>query len=248
MSLLAYVLRLADGNLVLAQRLGEWVGHAPALEEDLGLANIALDHLGRARYLLDYAGRLEGRGRDEDALAFQRSEAEFSNYRMAEQPNGDFAHTIVRQVLMDALHLELFERLQHGSDACLAGIAAKAVKESRYHFRYSAGWLMRLGNGTPESRRRTECALGAMWPLTREFFDADHVDEDMHRAGIAPALAVVQAAWSERIGAALAQAKLPVPAAPIYSWYGKRGEHSEHLGRLLTELQSMYRAHDGTSW
>ncbi|HEV7714740.1 MAG TPA: 1,2-phenylacetyl-CoA epoxidase subunit PaaC, partial [Steroidobacteraceae bacterium] len=153
---LRYVLRLADTSLVLGQRLGEWVGHSPALEEDLGLANIALDLIGQARLLLTYAGELEGRGRTEDDLALSRDGSDFVNLALVEQPNGDFARTVVRQLLVDAFQLELYEALQASSDPRLAEIAAKAIKETRYHFRYSASWVVRLGDGTEESHRRTQ--------------------------------------------------------------------------------------------
>jgi len=158
-SLLRYLLRLGDTSLVLGQRLGEWIGHAPALEEDLGLANLALDLVGQARLLLSYAAEIEGKGRDEDALAFFRDAPEFMNLTLAEQPNGDFAQTIVRQVLLDAWQLELYEELSKSVDTRLAAIAAKAVKESRYHYRFSSGWLVRLGDGTEESHRRAQDAV-----------------------------------------------------------------------------------------
>jgi ring-1,2-phenylacetyl-CoA epoxidase subunit PaaC len=243
-----YVLRLADTSLILAQRLGEWIGHAPALEEDLGLANTALDLLGQARLLLSYAGELEGQGRDEDALAFQRTQSEFCNMQLAEQPNGDFGYTIVRQVLIDAYQLELYERLITSNDSRLAEIAAKAIKETRYHFRYSAGWLVRLGDGTSESHERVQTALNALWPLTRELFDADEIDTAMHAEAVAPDLAEVQRAWSARIASVLNEATLQQPPQTPFIWYGKRGQHSEHLGHLLTELQYMQRTYPGATW
>jgi ring-1,2-phenylacetyl-CoA epoxidase subunit PaaC len=243
-----YLQRLADTSLVLAQRLGEWVGHAPAIEEDLGLANTALDLLGQARLLLSYAAELEGRGRDEDALAFLREEADFLNLTLAEQPNGDFGDTIVRQFLVDAWQVEMFERLQQSTDPRLAEIAAKAVKETRYHVRYSAGWLVRLGDGTDESHARVRAALERLWPYTRELFDADELDREMTAAGIAPDLAQLRAAWLQRVDATLAEATLARPADVPYAWYGKQGRHSEHLGHLLAELQYMQRAHPGARW
>jgi len=247
-SRLRYVLRLGDASLVLAQRLGEWIGHAPALEEDLGLANTALDLLGQARMLLAYAGEIEGKGRSEDDLAFLRGEREFLNPTLVEQPNGDFGQSIVRQLLVDAWQLELYERLAHSSDARLAAIAAKAVKETRYHFRYSAGWVVRLGDGTPESHERVQRALELLWPYTRELFDADEVDAEMARELAAPQLADVQDAWNARIDAVLAEATLPRPAERPFSWYGKRGEHGEHLGHVLAEMQYLHRAHPGATW
>jgi ring-1,2-phenylacetyl-CoA epoxidase subunit PaaC len=243
-----YVLRLGDTSLVLGQRLGEWVGHAPALEEDLGLANFALDLIGQARLLLTYAGELEGRGRDEDALAFLRDAPEFANLTLAEQPNGDFGQTIVRQFLVDGFQLEVFERLTRSSDARLAAIAAQALKETRYHARYSASWLVRLGDGTPDSHARARAALERLWPFTRELFDPDELDTEMAQAGIAPDLAEVELAWSARVDAVLAEATLRRPAATPYGWYGKRGAHGEHLGFLLAEMQYLQRAYPGASW
>lgn len=243
-----YVLRLADTALVLGQRLGEWVGHGPALEEELALANLALDALGQARLLLTYAGELEGRGRDEDALAYLREPHEFLNLALAEQPNGDFAHTIVRQWLIDTWQLEVYGALGASADSRLAAIAAKALKETRYHHRFSRGWLERLGDGTAESRARTERALASLWRYTAELFAADEVDECMCAAGIAPALATLEPGWSARIDADLAQATLARPAAVAYPWHGKRGLHTEHLGHMLTEMQYLQRAHPGASW
>jgi ring-1,2-phenylacetyl-CoA epoxidase subunit PaaC len=242
------VLRLGDASLVLAQRLGECVGRAPALEEELGLANTALDLLGQARLLLTYAGEIEGKGRTEDDLAFLRGEREFLNPTLAEQPNGDFAHTLLRQLLIDAWQLELYERLARSSDARLAEIAAKAVKETRYHLRYSASWVVRLGDGTEESHARAQAALDELWPFTRELFDADELDLTLERAGIAPDLAEVRAAWNARIDAVLAEATLRRPADRPFTWYGKRGEHGEHLGYLLAEMQHMQRTYPGATW
>lgn len=246
--LMRYVLRIGDLSLVLGQRLGEWVGHAPALEEDLGLANVALDLIGQARLLLAYAAELEGRGRDEDDVAFLREEREYLNPTLAEQPNGDFGQTIVRQVLLDAYQFELYVRLANGADERLAGIAAKALKETRYHLRYSSDWLVRLGDGTAESRARVQGALERLWPFTIELFEPDDLDREMSDCGIAPALAEMRGAWSSRIDALLAQATLERPGDRPYRWFGKRGEHSEHLGYLLAEMQHLPRAHPGARW
>ena len=243
-----YVLRLGDTSLILAQRLGEWIGHAPAIEEDLGLANISLDLLGQARMLLSYAGELEGRGRSEDDLAYLREESEFLNATLVEQPNGDFGQTIVRQFLIDAWQLELYERLQESEDPRLAEIAAKAVKETRYHLRYSAGWLVRLGDGTTESHERTQTALGRLWPLTGELFAADDVDREVAQAGIGPAPESLLPGWSARVAAVLSDSCLVEPPVTPFGWHGKRGQHGEHLGHLLAEMQSLHRAHPGANW
>jgi ring-1,2-phenylacetyl-CoA epoxidase subunit PaaC len=246
--LFRYVLRLGDLSLVLGQRLGEWVGHAPALEEDLGLANIALDLIGQARLLLTYAGEVEGRGRDEDALAYLREHGEYLNAILAEQPNGDFGRTIVRQVLIDAFQLELYERMAASTDERLAAIAAKSVKEVRYHLRYSSGWLVRLGDGTEESHARVQSALDSLWPYTVELFAEDELDRMMADQGVAPRLGDVHAAWSARIGEILAQATLHRPKDRPHSWHGKRGQHSEHLGYILAEMQHLQRAYPGARW
>jgi ring-1,2-phenylacetyl-CoA epoxidase subunit PaaC len=243
-----YVLRLADTSLVLAQRLGEWVGHAPALEEELALANLALDLIGQARLLLTYAGELEGRGRDEDQLAFLRGPTEFLNLTLAEQPNGDFGQTIVRLWLIDTWQLCLYERLAASADSRLAAIAAKSLKETRYHQRFSSGWLVRLGDGTAESRLRMQRALDELWRFTAELFAADEVDEQMHAAGLAPALTELAAEWSARVDAELRAATLRRPAAQPYPWHGKRGVHTEHLGYLLAEMQYLPRSHPGARW
>jgi len=243
-----YVLRLADTSLVLAQRLGEWVGHAPALEEELGLANVALDLLGQARLLFAYAGELEARGRSEDDLAFSRDQGDFLNLALAEQPNGDFGATIVRQVLLDGFQLVLYESLEHSRDARLAAIAAKSLKETRYHFRYSGGWLIRLGDGTPESHRRVQAALDDLWRFTGELFAADEIDAAMAAARIAPVLGDLHPGWVARIDEVLSEATLTRPADVAYRWHGKRGEHSEHLGYLLAEMQFLYRAYPGARW
>jgi ring-1,2-phenylacetyl-CoA epoxidase subunit PaaC len=243
-----YLLRLADTSLVLGQRLGEWVGHAPALEEDLGLANLSLDLIGQARLLLTYAGELEGKGRDEDQLAFLRDGTDFFNVTLAEQPNGDFAHTIVRQLLLDAWQLELYEELQHSSDERLAAIASKALKETRYHFRYSAGWVVRLGDGTAESKTRVQAAFDELWRFTGELFTPDEIDAAMVAQKVAPDLATLKPRWQARITEVLSEATLERPADTAYPWHGKSGKHTEHLGYLLAEMQFLQRAYPGAQW
>lgn len=243
-----YLLRLGDTSLVLGQRLAEWVGHSPALEEDLGLANLSLDLIGQARLLLSYAGELEGRGRAEDALAFLRDAPAFLNVALAEQPNGDFGRTIVRQVLLDAWQLEMYEGLSGSSDVRLASIAAKAIKETRYHFRFSVGWLVRLGDGTEESHRRVQDALSELWRFTAELFAADEVDEVLAATGVAPQLPDLQARWSARIDEVLKEATLTRPPSVPYQWHGKRGVHTEHLGHMLAEMQHLQRTYPGAQW
>jgi ring-1,2-phenylacetyl-CoA epoxidase subunit PaaC len=243
-----YLLRLGDTSLVLAQRLGEWIGHAPAIEEDLGLANIALDLLGQARLLLTYAGEIEGCGRGEDALAFLRDVPEYRNLALAEQPNGDFAATIVRQFLIDAYQREIYSTLTQSKDERLAGIAAKALKETEYHWRFSSRWLVRLGDGTEESHRRVQDALTALWPYTNEFFDADATDEAMARAGIGPSLVALESRWRPAVLAVVNEATLMIPKERGKLTAGKRGMHGEALGFLLAEMQFMQRAYPGARW
>ena len=247
-ALFRYVLRLGDLSLILGQRLGEWVGHSPALEEDLGLANVALDLIGQARLLLTYAGEVEGRGRGEDDIAFLREHGEYLNAILAEQPNGDFGQTIVRQVLIDAFQLELYQRMTASTDPRLAAIAAKSVKEILYHLRYSRGWLVRLGDGTAESHARVQAALETLWPYTVELFAEDELDRMMAERGVAPRLSDVQAAWLGRIDEILAEATLQRPKDRPHSWHGKRGQHSEHLGYILAEMQHLQRTYPGARW
>ena len=243
-----YLLRLADTSLIAGQRLGELLGHGPALEEDLALGNISLDLIGQARLLLSLAGRIEGNGRDEDALAFLRDAPQFRNMSLAEQPNGDFAETIVRQCLLDAWQLETYESLTGSREEALADIAHKAVKECRYHWRFSAGWLVRLGDGTDESHARLEAALGALWRFTDELLTPDALDARMAVCGIGPAPGLIRERWEMRVSAALAEAKLQKPPHQHYPWHGKRGVHSEHLGHLLTAMQFVPRAYPGATW
>jgi ring-1,2-phenylacetyl-CoA epoxidase subunit PaaC len=247
-ALLRYVLRLGDTSLVLGQRLAEWVGHSPALEEDLGLANLSLDLIGQARLLLSYAGEIEGQGRDEDALAFFRDAPAFVNMTLAEQPNGDFGRTVVRQFLLDAWQLEVYEGLLESKDTRLASIAAKAIKETRYHFRFSSGWIVRLGDGTQESHRRVQEPLNDLWRFTTELFAADEVDNALRTAGIAPDLTLLQPQWLARVSEVLKEATLAQPPAVAYQWHGKRGIHTEHLGHMLTEMQHLQRTYPGAQW
>ena len=249
---MGYAMYLGDTSLILAQRLGEWVGHAPALEEDLALANVALDLLGQARYLLSYAGEIEcllrGRGRSEDDLAFLRDPSDYTNLALVEQPNVDFGHTIVRQFLIDAWQLELFERLQSSTEPRFAELAAKALKETRYHYRFSAGWMVRLGDGTQESHQRVQAGLDALWKFTGEMFAPGAADEQAARAGIAPEPAALRSAWVANVEQVLGEATLTKPADVNYRWHGKRRQHSDHLSRLLAEMQFMQRTYPGAQW
>lgn len=243
-----YVLQLADTSLILAHRLSEWCGHGPVLEQDLALSNIALDLLGEARSYYQYAAELEGRGRTEDDLAYLRSAVEYRNPLLVEQPNGDFAHTVLRQFLFDVFHYELLSALQTGPDAHLAAIAEKSVKEAAYHRKWSAEWVIRLGDGTPESRQRLEKALGTRWRYAAELTAPTPLERTLQAAGLVPDYAALQARAAAYVAHVFEEATLPVPTAAFTQPGGKLGRHSEHLGYLLAELQSVQRAYPGLTW
>jgi ring-1,2-phenylacetyl-CoA epoxidase subunit PaaC len=233
----SYVLRLlahADDNLVLAQRLGEWISRSPDLEEDIAIGNIALDHLGVARALYTLAGEREGEGRGEDDFAMGRPEREFLNLLLVEQPNGDFANTMVRALFFDAHQVGLWESLTGSDDIELGGIAGRALKEARYHLLHSSSWVVRLGDGTEESHRRTQEAVDRLWRYTDEMF------EDLPAAQ--------RDVWERAVGGALAEATLRIPEDPYQRGGGRRGFHSEHLGTLLAEMQWMQRSYPGLKW
>lgn len=243
----SYALRLGDNCLVLSQRLGEWCGHAPELEIDLALANTGLDLLGQARNFLSYVAELEGEG-DEDSLAFGRDEREFSNLLLVEQPNGSFADTIVRQYLMDAWHVALFSRLAGSRDPQLAAIAAKGLKEVRYHLRFSRGWVARLGSGTEVSAQKMQQAVNNMWRFTAELFDADDIDIALSKEGIAVDPRQLRAEWEAEVFSGLREAMISVPDETAYRTGGKQGLHTEHLGPVLAEMQYIQRAYPGQQW
>ncbi|MBB1199387.1 phenylacetate-CoA oxygenase subunit PaaI [Enterobacteriaceae bacterium 89] len=242
-----YALRLGDNCLVLAQRLSAWCGHAPELEIDLALANIGLDLLGQARNFLSYAAERQGKG-DEDTLAFGRDEREFRNLLLVEQPNGNFADTLARQLLIDAWHVALFSRLTQSQDAQLAAIAAKSIKESRYHLRFSRGWVERLGGGTELSAARMQAAIDNLWRFTAELFQADELDIALSEQGIAVDPRELHEAWLAEITSALQAAELTVPQEQPYRTGGKQGLHTEHLGPMLAEMQYLQRSYPGQQW
>jgi len=242
-----YVLRLGDNGLVLSQRLGAWCGHAPELEIDLALANIGLDLLGQARNFLTYAAELEGAG-DEDTLAFQRDERQFSNLLLVEQPNGNFADTIARQYFIDAWHVALFTRLTQSRDPQLAAIAAKSIKEARYHLRFSRGWLERLGNGTAVSAQKMQQAVNDLWRFTAELFEADEIDQALVAEGIAVDPRSLREAWEAEVFTGLNAATLSVPSESAYRSGGRNGLHTEHLGPMLAEMQYLQRVYPGQQW
>lgn len=249
---LAYLLRLADDQLVLGHRLSEWTGHAPMLEEDIALANIALDLIGAARSLYDRAAEIHAEeGGDlltENDFAYRREARDYQNALLVERPNGDFAHTIARQLFFCAYALPLWQALMGSKDATLAAIAAKSEKEARYHVRHAGDWFVRLGDGTEESHRRLAAAVADLWPYTGELFEADAVTRAALDAGIAADPARLAATWRETVGAAMKAAGLAMPEAAFMQSGGRSGRHSEHLTALLGEMQSVHRAHPGAVW
>ena len=252
-----YVLRLADTALIHAQRLAEWCGHGPVLEEDIALTNMALDLVGQARALLSHAGRLEGQGFDEDQLAFLRDEGQVFNLTLVEQPlrhssahapGGDFADTVLRNFLLATWLKGLWTRLAASSDADLAAIAGKAVKEARYHQQHAGDWVVRLGDGTGESAARLRAALERAWPYTHEMFKRDAVDTAAEAASLGPARDALHADWRREVSAVFGEAGLEVPAETPFMSTGTQGRHSEHMGFILAEMQSLQRQFPGGRW
>lgn len=243
-----YTLRLADDALVLGHRISEWTSRAPTLEEEMALANVALDLIGEARVLYAHAGAVEGRGRTEDDLAYLREEPDFRNLLIVELPNGDFAFTIARQVLVSAFMLPFWTALTASKDPTLAAIAAKAEKEVAYHLRHGAEWLIRLGDGTAESRARVLSALDDLWPWTGEMFEMDEAERALVDCGIAVDRAALKAAWSASLDEIFEEATLPRPRDGWNQTGGRRGLHTEHLGPMLAVMQSLARAHPGATW
>jgi len=254
--LFEYLLRLADNGVVLAQRLGEWVGKGPVLEEDIASTNVALDLLGQARLWLAYAGEIEARDgapvRSEDALAYFRDSGEFRNLLLVEQPNGNYADTIARQFLFDQWHVLLLGQLALSKDARVVGIAAKAVKEVRYHVERSSDWVVRLGDGTAESHARMQSAIGALWMYTGEMFTVDATERELIDAGIAVDNESLSSPWQASVRAVLDDATIVVPADPFMQGSrargGKQGVHTEHLSHLLAEMQVLPRSFPDARW
>lgn len=246
--LVLFALRRADDALVLGHRLSEWCGRGPALEEDMALANIGLDLLGQARSLYGYAAEVEAAGHDEDDFAYFREAPQFRNILLAELPNGDFARTVLRQFLYAAFADPYWRAMMRSPDPTLAAIAAKSEKESAYHLRHTAEWVIRLGDGTAESHRRIAEALSWLWPYTGEMFEADAAERALIDGGTVPEPASFRADWERMVADVLSQATLQMPSAGWMQSGGRAGRHSEHLGHLLAEMQSVARAHPGAQW
>ena len=243
-----YLLRHGDDRLVLGHRLSEWAGHAPILEEDIALGNLALDLIGQGAALFTLAGAAEGAGRDADALAYFREAVDFRNALLCELPRGDFAHTMVRQFLFDAYDVLVTEALAGSADAELAGVMAKAHKEARYHVRHSGEWVVRLGDGTEESRRRAQAAVDALWRYGPELLTPDTLDAEMLALGLGADLDALRPRWEASVRAVLDDATLAVPTGGFPARGGRQGRHTEHLGHMLAEMQIVARSHPGASW
>ena len=245
-NLLHYLLHMADNGLILAQRLGEWCGHGPVLEQDIALTNIALDVLGQSRYFYQYAADVDGNGKSEDDFAYFRDEREFKNFILLEQPNGDWAHTIMRQFYYDNFMQLVYSQLVSSSDVQVSAIASKAIKEVDYHLKFSSEWVIRMGDGTDESHKRIQEAASALWEYTGEMFIP--ADYELETLGICTNVANLKNEWLKRLNDVFNQATLQVPQTNWFQTGGKSGVHSEYLGILLTDLQYIQRTFPGCKW
>ena len=243
-----YILRLGDSNLIIGHRLSEWCGSGPILEEDIALINIALDFVGNATALLTYAAEVEAKGRTEDDLAYLRNERDFRNLLITEQPNGDYASTITRQFFYDVYTFYLYDALKSSKDEMLSALAAKAHKEITYHLRHTTEWMYRLGDGTAESHERMQNAMNDLWMFTAEMFDMDEVDQILIREGIAPDLNKIRQQWEAHVKPVITQATLEIPSYNFKQKGSRDGKHSEHLGFLLAEMQSVHRSYPEAKW
>ena len=246
--LVLYTLRRADDALILGHRLSEWCGHAPILEEDMALSNIALDLLGQARELYGYAAKVEGGGNNEDKFAYLRDVRQYRNLLLAEQPNGDFARTMVRQLFYSAFADRYWRAMMKSADPTLAAIAAKSEKESAYHLRHSSEWIIRLGDGTEESHARAQVAIDDLWAFTGEMFEVDESERDLIDAGVVVDPVSLRPHWLKTVSDIVNEATLALPKNDWMQQGGRAGRHSEHLGHLLSELQSMQRTFPGVTW
>lgn len=247
-ALFEYLLRLGDDSLILGHRLSEWCGHGPILEEDIALTNLSLDLIGQTTELLKYAGQVEGKGRTEDDIAFLRFDKDYRNLLLVERPNGDFGVTIMRQFLFDAYRKPLFERLVNSSDETIAAIAAKSLKETKYHLKHSSEWVIRLGDGTEESHIRVQDALNDLWKYAAELFYEDEVDATLKANGVLPEMDSLKQEWETTVNSVLKEATLKIPENNWEQVGGRKGLHSEYLGYILAELQYMQRAYPNMEW
>lgn len=247
-ALFKYLLRLADDGLILGHRLAEWCSKAPFLEEDLALTNFSLDLIGRSQALLVHAGKIEGKNHSDDDLAYKRGEREFYNHLICELPNGDFGFTIARQFIVSTYELLVYEGLLKSKDETIAAVAAKSIKEIRYHQKHAADWMLRLGDGTAESHQRIQNSLNDIWMYTGELFEMDEVDQLMVKEGIGVDTKALKPEWEKRIGAVLTEATLTKPADGFMQSGSKKGVHTEYLGYILTDMQYLQRAYPDAKW
>lgn len=247
-ALFSYILRLADSSLILSQRLSEWTSKGPFLEEDLALTNIALDIMGQANSLLDYAAKVEGKGRNADQLAFFRGEREYFNHLLAEQPNGDYAKTMVRQAMVDHFDYLVYSRLTKSTDPTVAGIAEKSIKEITYHVRHSSSWVDRFGNGTEESHARAQAALSELWRFSEDMFETSEGDKKLAKEGIAVEAYSLREEWHKNMKDLFAKANLNIPEGAFMQHGSRNGVHTEHLGYILAEMQHLPRMHPNAKW
>lgn len=247
-SKLDYLLQLADNALIIGQRLGEWCGHGPVLEQDLAMTNISLDYIGRARLLYQYAGELTVPQRNEDEMAMLRNEWEYRNILLVEQPNGNFAKTVARQFYLEAFQFPYFQALQNSLDPVLAGIAEKSIKETAYHLKWSSEWVIRLGDGTEESHQKMQQAINDLWEYTGELFVPSIAEKEMLEINVSPNLAEIESGWNSRLDSVFHEATLKHPQGSRLQSGGKQGRHSEYMGYILSELQYMQRAYPGMEW
>jgi len=248
-ALFEYCLRLGDSSLIAGQRLAEWCGHGPILEEDIAMTNISLDLIGESRAFYTYAGELEGKGRNEDDIAYLRDAMEYRNVLLVEQPNGDFAVTMMKQLFFSTYLYLLYKELQSSKDKTISAVAEKSVKEVTYHLRHSSEWVVRMGDGTDESKKRTQNALNDLWMYTGDLFDMDETDATLIKAGIAADMNKIKLEWDKMIADILTRAKLTIPPADTWMARGSRaGKHTEYLGYILAEMQALPREFPGAKW
>ena len=243
-----YLLRLADDTLILGQRLSEWCGHGPILEEDIALSNIALDYIGQSTNIFKQLASFSNDGSDEDAIALTRMESEYVNALMLELPNGDYGATIARQYFFSSFYLLYLDQLKSSSDVFLSGFAEKSIKEVKYHLQHATDWMLRLGDGTPESHSRMQHAVNGLWPYLGELFNDDDLDVQATKEGWGVSREVLKTSWTDRLNAVFAEAGLTVPSEAWYHSGGRKGRHTEHMGFLLAEMQFLQRAFPGAKW
>ncbi len=247
-NLIKYILGVADNSLILGQRLGELCGHGPNLETDIALTNMSLDLLGQTRNYYQYIAKLQGEDKTEDDIAFMRSEREYVNVLLVEQPNNHFGYVMARQFYFDVFHVLLMENLQQSNDETLAAIADKGIKEVSYHLRFSSDWVKRLGDGTSESHQKMQEAIDGLWPFTDELFHLTDADKLMVKEGVGVDVSTLKEAYYKKVSEVLTEATLSVPEEKYFQKGGKQGIHSEHMGFILADLQYMQRAHPNLKW